>query len=114
MGASSVKVDGDRVELGDIEFRPDEQLLIGVATVALTRQEGALLRVLCQNVGHVVSKARLYDLAWPTGSRLSTQDRSVDVYIHKLRVKLGRAAPAWTFIHTHHGLGYRFDPERRS
>jgi DNA-binding response OmpR family regulator len=36
----------------------------------------------------------------------------VDVYIHKLRVKLGDALPGWRYIHTHFGFGYRFEPER--
>ena len=38
-------------------------------------------------------------------------DRSVDVYVHKLRAKLARALPGWRFIHTHFGFGYRFDHE---
>jgi DNA-binding response OmpR family regulator len=39
------------------------------------------------------------------------QDRSVDVYVHKLRTKLADALPEWGFIHTHFGFGYRFQPE---
>jgi DNA-binding response OmpR family regulator len=39
------------------------------------------------------------------------KDRSVEVYIHKLRVKLGDAAPKWRWIHTHHAIGYRLEPE---
>ncbi|HEX4690116.1 MAG TPA: hypothetical protein VH276_05460 [Solirubrobacteraceae bacterium] len=35
----------------------------------------------------------------------------MDVYVHKLRVKLETALPAWSFIHTHVGFGYRFSPE---
>ena len=35
-------------------------------------------------------------------------DRSVDVYVHKLRSKLADALPEWRFIHTHFGFGYRF------
>jgi DNA-binding response OmpR family regulator len=42
---------------------------------------------------------------------LRADDRSVDVYVHKLRAKLGRALPGWRFIHTHFGFGYRFQPE---
>ena len=32
----------------------------------------------------------------------------MDVYVHKLRTKLGDALPDWGFIHTHFGFGYRF------
>jgi hypothetical protein len=35
----------------------------------------------------------------------------VDVYVHKLRVKLETALPEWRFIHTHVGFGYRFAAE---
>jgi DNA-binding winged helix-turn-helix (wHTH) protein len=38
-------------------------------------------------------------------------DRSVDVFIRKLRQKLERTSPSWSYIHTHFGIGYRFDPE---
>ena len=38
-------------------------------------------------------------------------DRSVDVYVRKLRVKLEQALPGWRFIHTHFGFGYRLAAE---
>ena len=38
-------------------------------------------------------------------------DRSVDVFIRKLRSKLQRHSPSWSYIHTHFGVGYRFEPE---
>jgi DNA-binding winged helix-turn-helix (wHTH) protein len=41
------------------------------------------------------------------------RDRSVDVYVRKLRVKLEAALPAWSFIHTHFGLGYRLAADPR-
>ena len=40
-------------------------------------------------------------------------DRSVDVFIRKVRQKLEKASPTWGYIHTHFGVGYRFDTERR-
>ena len=39
-------------------------------------------------------------------------DRSVDVFVRKLRQKLRAASPRWSYIHTHFGVGYRFTPER--
>ena len=45
------------------------------------------------------------------GGALRDGDRSVDVYVHKLRVKLEEALPDRRFIHTHVGFGYRFSPE---
>jgi DNA-binding winged helix-turn-helix (wHTH) protein len=38
-------------------------------------------------------------------------DRSVDVFVRKLRQKLERASPSWRYIHTHFGIGYRFEPQ---
>jgi DNA-binding response OmpR family regulator len=38
-------------------------------------------------------------------------DRSVDVFVRKLRTKLERPSPTWAYIHTHFGVGYRFEPE---
>jgi hypothetical protein len=37
----------------------------------------------------------------------------VDVFIRKVRQKLEKASPGWSYIHTHFGVGYRFDPEQR-
>ena len=38
-------------------------------------------------------------------------DRSVDVFVRKLRSKLERPRPSWRYIHTHFGIGYRFSAE---
>jgi DNA-binding winged helix-turn-helix (wHTH) protein len=38
-------------------------------------------------------------------------DRSVDVFVRKLRQKLRAISPSWSYIHTHFGVGYRFAPE---
>ena len=38
-------------------------------------------------------------------------DRSVDVFVRKLRSKLQKHSPGWAYIHTHFGVGYRFEPE---
>jgi DNA-binding response OmpR family regulator len=50
-----------------------------------------------------------YRAVW--GGPMRSADRSVDVYVHKLRAKLATALPEWRFIHTHFGFGYRFSPE---
>jgi hypothetical protein len=38
-------------------------------------------------------------------------DRSVDVFVRKLRHKLEVISPAWRYVHTHFGVGYRFAAE---
>ncbi|HEX2265113.1 MAG TPA: helix-turn-helix domain-containing protein, partial [Solirubrobacterales bacterium] len=42
------------------------------------------------------------------GGRPRSDDRSVDVYVSRLRAKLGEALPGTRLIHTHNGIGYRF------
>ena len=52
----------------------------------------------------------IYQRVW--GYAMAHGDRSVDVFVRKLRQKLERASPSWRYIHTHFGVGYRFAPER--
>jgi hypothetical protein len=33
------------------------------------------------------------------------------VFVRKVRLKLETASPDWSYIHTHFGVGYRFQPE---
>jgi Transcriptional regulatory protein, C terminal len=45
------------------------------------------------------------------GYAMAHGDRSVDVFVRKLRQKLRSASPHWSYIHTHFGVGYRFSPQ---
>jgi DNA-binding response OmpR family regulator len=100
----------ERIIVGPLEIRPDRYLvLLGERTLPLSERELTLLTVLARRAGEVVSRAELYELAW--GRPLARTDRSVDVYVHKLRRKLEAAVPDVRFIHTHHTIGYRLDPQ---
>jgi DNA-binding response OmpR family regulator len=77
--------------------------------IALSVRELALLVALARRTGRIVRREDLYALVW--GGTLRKADRSVDVYVHKLRVKLEQALPELDVIHTHVGFGYRLDPE---
>ena len=57
-----------------------------------------------------MAREDLFKLVW--GREMRAGDRSVDVYVRKLRVKLAQALPGWRFIHTHFGFGYRLAAER--
>jgi DNA-binding response OmpR family regulator len=97
---------------GRLEIRPDEYLVLaGERPVALTVREFGLLCALARRAGRIVSRAELYAVVWQRPLR--SEDRSVDVYVRKLRQKLERALPGWCFIHTHFGFGYRFAAEPR-
>lgn len=96
--------------MGDLEIRPTEFLALARGrALALSVRELELLAALARRQGRIVPRGELYETVW--GAPLRAHDRSVDVYVHKLRSKLARALPNWRFIHTHFGFGYRFAPE---
>jgi DNA-binding response OmpR family regulator len=98
------------ISVGGLEIRPDERIALGGGrTLPLSRRELALLAELARSHGRIVSREDLYAAVWRAPRRAT--DRSVDVYVHKLRTKLGDALPGWRFIHTHFGFGYRLAPE---
>ena len=95
----------------EIEIRPGEFLaLAGGKPLDLTVRELELLTALVERSGRIVSREELYRVVW--GESYRKADRSVDVYIGKLRHKLSVALPQRRFIHTHFGFGYRFAPDR--
>lgn len=75
----------------------------------LSVREFALLVALARRSGAIVTREELYQAVW--GASLRPGDRSVDVYVSKLRSKLERALPDRRFIHTHAGFGYRFQSQ---
>src|SRR3954452_3732590 len=94
----------------ELEVRPDEHLALARGrALTLSVRELQVLAALARRPGRVLSREELYETVW--GGALRDDDRSVDVYVHKLRSKLARALPEWQFIHTHFGFGYRFSPE---
>jgi DNA-binding response OmpR family regulator len=101
---------GEVIKAGELEIRPSEFLaLAGGRALTLSVRELELLAALGRREGRVVPREELYQTVWGVPMRAS--DRSVDVYVHKLRAKLANVLPEWQFIHTHFGFGYRFQPE---
>jgi DNA-binding response OmpR family regulator len=93
------------LQIGLLEIRPDEYVAYcDGRRLALTARELALLTALARRSDRIVSRAELYAAVW--GGTLRTGDRSVDVYVRKLRAKLARARPEANFIQTHFGFGY--------
>jgi DNA-binding response OmpR family regulator len=94
---------------GDLEIRPGEYVaLVNGEPLELTLRELQLLTALAEREGRIVPRAELYTAVW--GEPYRKADRSVDVYVAKLRHKLADALPGGEFIHTHFGFGYRFTP----
>lgn len=101
---------GPRLDLGDLEIRPDDGLVLARGhALTLSVREFQLLVALAGRAGTIVRREDLYRMVW--GRALRDGDRSIDVYVHKLRVKLEDALPHCRFIHTHVGFGYRLEAE---
>jgi DNA-binding response OmpR family regulator len=95
---------------GELEIRADRfQAFVNGGSLDLTRREFELLQLLAESRGQVLEREAIYQRVW--GYAMAHGDRSVDVFIRKLRQKLERRSPGWGYIHTHFGVGYRFDPE---
>ena len=104
---------GEVIRAGELEIRPSEYLVLaGGRALTLSLKQLELLAALARREGRIVPRAELYETVW--GAPMRADERSVDVYVHKLRSKLAEALPEWTFIHTHFGFGYRFEPEHSS
>ena len=101
---------GEVIRAGALEIRPSEYLVLaGGRALTLSLKQLELLAALARREGRIVSREELYETVW--GTPMRADERSVDVYVHKLRTKLAVALPEWGFIHTHFGFGYRFSPE---
>ncbi len=95
---------------GELEIRLGEGLVLATGrALTLSVREFELLVALAQRSGAIVTREELYSAVW--GGELRNGDRSVDVYVSKLRGKLEEAMPDRRFIHTHPGFGYRFQPQ---
>jgi DNA-binding response OmpR family regulator len=106
----SSQIESEPVMIGELALVPGEfQATMGEATLELTRREFELLELLATEAGKVLTREEIYERVW--GYAMARGDRSVDVYVRKLRQKLESASPGWRYVHTHFGIGYRFEAE---
>jgi DNA-binding response OmpR family regulator len=109
---ASARDDSAPLVEGELEIRGDQfQAFAGGRSADLTRREFEVLELLARAKAKVLQREEIYQAVW--GYAMAHGDRSVDVFIRKVRQKLEKASPDWSYIHTHFGVGYRFDPERR-
>ncbi len=102
--------EGGPLVAGELEIRADQfQAFVAGESLDLTRREFELLQLLAEARGQVLEREAIYQRVW--GYAMAHGDRSVDVFIRKLRQKLEKRSPGWGYIHTHFGVGYRFEPE---
>ncbi|HEX2071916.1 MAG TPA: response regulator transcription factor [Thermoleophilaceae bacterium] len=107
---ASIRIDQAPVLAGELEVRADQfQAFADGRSADLTRREFEVLQLLAGAEGKVLQREEIYEQVW--GYSMAHGDRSVDVFVRKLRQKLEAASPTWRYIHTHFGVGYRFEPE---
>jgi DNA-binding response OmpR family regulator len=98
------------IHAGEVEIRHDQyQAFVEGLSLDLTRREFELIELLASSGGRVLEREFIYQRLW--GYSMVRGDRSVDVFVRKLRQKLERVSPDWRYIHTHFGIGYRFAAE---
>jgi DNA-binding response OmpR family regulator len=98
-----------RIEAGGLVIDPEQvQAFFEGRSIDLTPREFQVLYALAEHGGKPVPRERLYREVW--GYAMTRGDRSVDVFVKKVRQKLRRAAPETSFIRTHYGVGYTFEP----
>ena len=96
--------------MGRLEIKPEEHAaLVDGRPLSLTVRELGLLVTLAEHPQRIMTREELFAEVW--GRRPRRDDRSVDVYVSRLRAKLAAALPDRRLIHTHNGIGYRFSPD---
>ena len=104
--AEPAQTSGD-FSLGLLFVSPDRhEVKVGGKDVMLTNKEFELLCLLLRNKGIVLTRATLMDRVW--GFESERENRTLDVHIRTLRVKLGEAG---SYIETVRGIGYKIGGE---
>jgi DNA-binding response OmpR family regulator len=98
------------LSVGALQIRASDGLVtVAGRPLTLSMREYELLLALARRSGRIIPREDVYLEVWRSPMRKG--DRSVDVYVHKLRDKLEDAHPGWRYIHTHLGFGYRLAAE---
>jgi DNA-binding response OmpR family regulator len=101
---------GEPIEIEELRIDPREvQAYVSGESAGLTPTEFRLLYVLALDAGRVVTRDELLQRIW--GRRETHRDRTVDVFVRKLREKIDKRSTEHTFIHTRYGVGYKLEAE---
>ncbi|MBA2742400.1 MAG: response regulator transcription factor [Actinobacteria bacterium] len=103
---------GDEIVIEELRLDPDNvQAYVDGESAELTPTEFRLMYTLAREQGRVLTRDELLQRVW--GRRATHRDRTVDVFVRKLREKIDRRAPAHTFIHTRYGVGYKVEAQQK-
>jgi DNA-binding response OmpR family regulator len=104
---------GEPIEVEELLLDPGNvQAYVDGASAELTPTEFRLLYALALDRGRVMTRDELLQKVW--GRRATHRDRTVDVFVRKLREKVDQRAPRHTFIQTRYGVGYKLDPAAKT
>jgi DNA-binding response OmpR family regulator len=101
---------GQAIQLEELRIDPESvQAYLDGESAGLTPTEFRLLYALAQESPRVLTRDELLQQIW--GRRLTRRDRTVDVFVRKLREKIDARAPRHVFVHTRYGVGYKLEPQ---
>jgi DNA-binding response OmpR family regulator len=101
---------GRAIQVEELRIDPESvQAYLDGRSAGLTPTEFRLLYALAQESPRVVTRDELLQQIW--GRRLTRRDRTVDVFVRKLREKIDVHAPRHSFVHTRYGVGYKLEPQ---
>jgi DNA-binding response OmpR family regulator len=104
---------GDAIDIEELRIDPREvQAYVDGESAELTPTEFRLLYALALDRGRVTTRDELLQKIW--GRRETHRDRTVDVFVRRLRDKIDRIAPRHTFIQTRYGVGYKLEPVEKN
>ena len=103
---------GDPIEIAELRIDPlNVQAYVNGKSAELTPTEFRLLYALALDRGRVVTRDEVLQKVW--GRRQTHRDRTVDVFVRKLRDKIDALQPKHTFIQTRYGVGYKLEAVRK-
>jgi DNA-binding response OmpR family regulator len=101
---------GEAIEIEELRIDPREvQAYVDGESAGLTPTEFRLLYALAIEAGRVVTRDELLQRIW--GRRETHRDRTVDVFVRKLREKIDKRSTNHTFIQTRYGVGYKLEAQ---
>jgi DNA-binding response OmpR family regulator len=101
---------GELIQLAELRIDPvSVQAYLDGQSAELTPTEFRLLHALAAESPRVVTRDELLQQIW--GRRQTRRDRTVDVFVRKLREKIDARAPHHVFLHTRYGVGYKLEPQ---
>ncbi len=102
----------EEIRTGDLVIEPSElRLTVAGAPARLRLKEFQLLVTLATNEGALQTRQKLAQQVW--GYEFLPSSRTIDVHIRRLRQAIEDPSE-YLYVHTVHGMGYRFEPVLKS